>query len=226
LVNRDFGDGAVGEAPWASVFDPDANLRAVGEVQARGFRAASEVVDRFVRLASKTNVANAGQSSSSSEVEHNGNKQTREPLGLDVDRFVGSWESLMGRLVQSLRGSPAPRFPTLDLTITESYGVLSLSAVPGGRACSEVWLHNGGPKDLGEVKLRCSDLLRHDGGVVAAHSVRFEPDVVAMPARSSRGVCVEVDVAEVLPAGAYRGTLLAHGHPDVWLPVLLNVPAR
>src|SRR4029077_8741141 len=104
LVNRDFGDGAVGEAPWASVFDPDANLRAVGEVQARGFRAASEVVDRFVRLASKTNVANAGQSSSSSEVEHNGNKQTREPLGLDVDRFVGSWESLMGRLVQSLRG--------------------------------------------------------------------------------------------------------------------------
>jgi len=46
-----------------------------------------------------------------------------------------------------------------------------------------------------------------------------------MPARSSRGVCVEVDVAEVLPAGVYRGTLLAHGHPDVWLPVLLDVPA-
>ena len=223
MVSRDFGDGAVGEAPWASVFDPEANLRAVGEVQARGFRAASEVVDRFVRLASKTNAANAGQSSS--EVEQNGNKQTSEALGLGVDGFVGSWESLMGRLVQSLRGSPGPRFPTLDLTMTESYGVLSLSAVPGGRACSEVWLHNGGPKDLGEVKLRCSDLLRHDGGVVAAHSVRFEPDVVAMPARSSRGVCVEVDVAEVLPAGVYRGTLLAHGHPDVWLPVLLDVPA-
>ena len=118
-----------------------------------------------------------------------------------------------------------PGFPTVDLTITESYGVLSLQAVPGGRACSEVWLHNGGPKDLGEVKLRCSDLLRHDGGVVAARAVRFEPDVVAMPARSSRGVCVEVDVAEDLPAGGYRGTLLAHGHPDVWLPVLLNVPA-
>jgi hypothetical protein len=223
LVSRDFGDGAVGEAPWASVFDPDANLRAVGEIQARGFQAASEVVDRFVRLASKTGGANVGQSSS--EVEHNGSKQTRESLGLDVDRLVSSWESLMGRLVQSLRGSSAPGFPTLDLTITDSYGVLSLQAVPGGRACSEVWLHNGGPKDLGEVKLRCSDLLRHDGGVVAAHSVGFEPDVVAMPARSSRGVCVEVDVAEDLPAGAYRGTLLAHGHPDVWLPVVLNVPA-
>ena len=103
----------MGEAPWASVFDPEANLRAVGEVQARGFRAASEVVDRFVRLASKTNAANAGQSSS--EVEQNGSKQTSEPLGLGVDGFVGSWESLMGRLVQSLRGSPGPRLPDVGL---------------------------------------------------------------------------------------------------------------
>jgi hypothetical protein len=223
VVSRGFGDGAVGDVPWALVFDPDANLRAVGEIQARGFQAASEVVDRFVRLASKTGGANVGQSSS--ELEHNGSKQARESLGLDVDRLVGSWESLIGRLVQSLRGSSAPGFPTLDLPVSDSYGVLSLQAVPGGRACSEVWLHNGGPKDLGEVKLLCSDLLRHDGGVVAAHSVRFEPDAVAMPARSSRGVCVEVDVAEDLPAGAYRGTLLAHGHPDVWLPMLLDVPA-
>ncbi|MDT5368558.1 MAG: hypothetical protein QOC62_2989 [Mycobacterium sp.] len=222
MVSRDLGDGGIGEAPWASVFDPDANLRAVGEIQARGFRAASEVVDRFIRLAGNTGGAKAGLSSS--EPEQTGNKQARESMGRDVDRLVSSWESLMGQLVQSLRGSPAPGFPTLDLTITDAHGVLSLQAVPGGRACSEVWLHNGGPKDLGEVKLRCSDLLRHDGGVVAAHSVRFEPDVVAMPARSSRGVCVEVDVAEDLPAGAYRGTLLAHDHPDVWLPVLLNVP--
>ena len=222
MVSRGFEDGAIGDAPWASVFDPEANLRAVGEIQARGFRAASEVVDRFVRLAGKTGGANAGQSSS--EAEQNGNQQTRESTGLDVDRLVSSWESLTGRLVQSLRGSGARGFPTVDLTITDAYGVLSLSAVPGGRACSEVWLHNGGPRDLGEFKLRCSDLLRHDGALVAAHSVRFEPDVVAMPARTSRGVCVEADVAEDLSAGVYRGTLLADGHPDVWLPVLLSVP--
>ena len=60
MVSRGFEDGAIGEAPWASVFDPDANLRAVGEIQARGFRAASEVVDRFVRLAGTTGGANAG----------------------------------------------------------------------------------------------------------------------------------------------------------------------
>jgi hypothetical protein len=222
LVSRGFGDGAIGEAPWASVFDPEANLRAVGEIQARGFRAASEVVDRFVRLAGKTAGAN-GRAPSAAEL--NGHDQTRESTGLDVDRLVSSWESLLRGLVQSLRGSSAPGYPTVDLTIADAHGVLSLRAVPGGRACSEVWLHNGGPQDLGDIKLRCSDLLRHDGGVVAAHSVRFEPGVVTMPARTSRGVCVEVDVAEELSAGVYRGTLLAHGHPDVWLPVLLDVPA-
>lgn len=222
MVSRGFGDGAIGEVPWASVFDPEANLRAVGEIQARGFRAASEVVDRFVRLAGKTDGAN-GRASSESEL--NCDNRTRESTGLDVDRLVSSWESLMRGLVQSARGSSAPGYPTVDLTVADAHGVLSLRAVPGGRGCSEVWLHNGGPRDLGEVKLRCSDLLRHDGGVVAAHSVRFEPGVVTMPARTSRGVCVEVDVAEELSAGVYRGTLLAHGHPDVWLPVLLDVPA-
>ena len=44
-----------------------------------------------------------------------------------------------------------------------------------------------------------------------------------MPARCSRGVTVEVDVADDLPPGCYRGTLLADGHADVWLPVVLTV---
>ena len=53
--------------------------------------------------------------------------------------------------------------------------------------------------------------------------MRFEPDIVPMPARSSRGMTVEVDVDETLPPGSYRGTLVADGHPDVWLPVELVI---
>ena len=37
------------DVPWASVFDPAANLRALTTIQAEGFRAASEIVDRVVR---------------------------------------------------------------------------------------------------------------------------------------------------------------------------------
>ena len=70
---------------------------------------------------------------------------------------------------------------------------------------------------------RCSDLLAHDGTVIHSQMVRFEPDTVPMPARCSRGVTVEVDVAEDLPPGCYRGTLLPDGHADVWLPVVLTV---
>jgi hypothetical protein len=36
-------------------------------------------------------------------------------------------------------------------------------------------------------------------------------------------VTVEVDVADHLPPGCYRGTLLADGHPDVWLPIALTI---
>ena len=43
-------DGSIADLPWASVFDPAANARALSAIQARGFRAASEVVDRFVRI--------------------------------------------------------------------------------------------------------------------------------------------------------------------------------
>jgi hypothetical protein len=84
-------------------------------------------------------------------------------------------------------------------------------------------LHNGGATDLGVVRLRCSDLLGHDGIVVAAQTVSFEPRAVPMPPRSSRGVLMKVQVAQALRPGSYRGTLLAEGHPDVWLPVALTV---
>ena len=41
-------DGAISEIPWSAAFDPSINIRALGEIQARGFRAASDLVDRFV----------------------------------------------------------------------------------------------------------------------------------------------------------------------------------
>jgi hypothetical protein len=44
-----------------------------------------------------------------------------------------------------------------------------------------------------------------------------------MPARSSRGVTVAIDVGADVRPGVYRGTLLATGNPDLWLPVVLTV---
>ncbi|UWI82303.1 hypothetical protein [Mycobacterium paraterrae] len=37
---------------------------------------------------------------------------------------------------------------------------------------------------------------------------------------------IEIDVPDEVSAGTYRGTLLADGYPDIWLPVTLTVSSR
>ena len=46
----DKDDASIADLPWASVFDPANNVRALGAIQDRGFRAATDVVSRFVRM--------------------------------------------------------------------------------------------------------------------------------------------------------------------------------
>ena len=49
-------DGSISDLPWATVFDPVANARALSAIQARGFSAATQLVDRFIKIAeSSTN---------------------------------------------------------------------------------------------------------------------------------------------------------------------------
>jgi hypothetical protein len=52
--------------------------------------------------------------------------------------------------------------------------------------------------------------------------VQFDPDIVPMPARSSRGVTVKIAVPQNIQPGLYRGMVLVTGHPDVWLPVVFT----
>jgi hypothetical protein len=223
MTNRGSSDdGTISDIPWASAFDPAANVRALGEIQARGFRATSDVVDRFVRLGTRKATDN-GEPELRDESQQAQNGDGRKFP--DVDQVLGAWQKLIGQVAGSLRGAAIPNanVATVDLMNARASGhVLLETAEPGG-VSTEVWLHNGGPDDLGKVRLRCSDLLAHDGALIPAEMVQFEPGVVPMVARSSRGVTMEVDVKDDVVPGCYRGTLLANGHPDVWLPVVLNV---
>jgi len=211
-------DGSIADLPWASVFDPAANARVLSSVQARGFRAATEVVNRFVRLADEGFAGERTSPAPTSAPDASG--------GRDVDRVLSGFQKLAEQLMQSLNGS---RVGTqtgdarLDLANDSASGQVVLETDQLGAVSTEVWLHNGSATDMGKVRLRCSDLLSHDGAVIASAMVRFEPDTVPMFARSSRGVTVEVDVDDTVRPGSYRGTLLADGHADVWLPVALIV---
>ena len=226
-MDRGIGDGSMNDLPWASVFDPAANARALSAIQAEGFRAASELVDRFVRVA--TNGFN-GKDRSTPSATPLTNDQRADLFGAtDIEPLIRSWWSMVGQFLLGstprVLDSPPADAATLDLSNGEAKRRLDLEATMPGTTTAEVWLHNRGGSDLGKVVLRCSDLLAHDGVVISSGAVTFTPAIVEMPSRSSRGIDVRIEVPQGVQPGIYRGTLLADGHPDLWLTVALTVRA-
>lgn len=232
-------DNSTSDVPWASVFDPATNARALSAIQAEGFRAASKLVDRFVgRANGNINGHSAnGNGAKPDTGKHapasaNGNGESLLD-DLNLDQLMKTWWLIAGQvLVGSARMAAAPFTgrlaggdgpASMDLGNSEGERGIELQAETAGRATAEVWLHNRSPDDLGDVVLRCSDLLGHDGDIVEAAAMRFDPKVVPMPARSSRGVVISVALTPRVRPGVYRGTLLAGGNPDMWLPVVLTV---
>ncbi|HZC90225.1 MAG TPA: hypothetical protein VE400_06080 [Mycobacterium sp.] len=228
LTNRGFrDDGTIDDLPWASVFDPAANARALSAIQAEGFRAASRIVDQFVRaVGSTTN----GEATATPADSTSGNAAVNANGAVDgiqeIERLTRAWWAMVGQFL--LRSMPPTSITgsesvSLDVNNPDAKRAVNLDAPVGGSANAEVWLHNRGPDDRGDVQLRCSDLLSHEGNVIGADVVRMDTAVVSMPARSSRGVAITVYIAPEVHPGVYRGTLLASGHPDLWLPVMLTV---
>ena len=92
--------------------------------------------------------------------------------------LLRSWLSFTD---QFLRGSTqivdgAPDGPAkFDLDKAQAQGAIDLESGSPGCARGEVWLHNRGAGDLGSVRLRCSELLAHDGHVISSAAIEFEP---------------------------------------------------
>lgn len=212
-MTRPFADdGTLGDLPWASVFDPAANARALSAIQAEGFRAASQIVDRFVRLARPD-----GDGAPAPDFSADAS-----PGSPDLEQLTRAWWSMAG---QFLLGGGRPHEAELDLAGTDGrQGVALQSSVPG-RAETVVWLHNRTDKDFGSISLRCSDLLAHDGSVIESRELALEPDTVAMPPRCSRGIVMALEVPQAAKPGVYRGTLLVDADENLWLPVALTLRA-
>jgi hypothetical protein len=228
--SRPGDDGSIAAVPWASVFDPDNNARAIGAIQERGFRAAREVVDRLLntgnRAAGPGSPGDLGEAATADPAaDREGGDASGRVQAPDVDRVLTTWQKMMGQLADSLRSTIAPpAAAAIDLGNQQAGGHVQAEPVaPGAVGTAEVWLHNRGGTELGRVRLRCSDLLAHDGALLPASAVSFEPESLLLEQRSSRGVVVRIEVPADAAPGAYRGTLLADGHADVWLPVTVVV---
>jgi hypothetical protein len=224
LTNRSFNDdGTIDDLPWASVFDPAANARALSAIQAEGFRAASRIVDRFVRAVETDSDRGTAATPSDTQVT-NVNGAARG--GDEFERLTRAWWSMAGQFL--LRSMPITaktdsESVSLDVSDPSSSRGVNFDVAVGDSASCEVWLHNRGHDDRGDVRLHASDLHSHDGNVIGAAALRIDTAMVPMPARSSRGVTVTIDVGPDVRPGVYRGTLLATGNPDLWLPIVLTV---
>jgi hypothetical protein len=202
--------------------------------------AANELVDRLVRSVDGEGDGPAGPHDTSAGNAAS-NRDTTAPSAGPTDELLRLWVEVVRLGLDTfgqflMPGGPgrpdsAAHCATLDVPTGASTGVVRVSDMPpappsdGGtdRAGAEVWLHNGSATDYSDVALHCGDLRSPDGAVLPAASVRFDPSVVDLPARSSRGVAVSVG-ADV-PPGTYRGVVLAAGVPDAWLPIEVVMPA-
>lgn len=211
-------DASIADLPWASVFDPAANVRALSAIQARGFRAATEVVDRFVRMAARGFDGPTGAFGTGD----GGGGDSNYP---EAGEMFASWQTMMGQLGKTVLSAAAGAEPGLDLANSAASGEMRLEVFGPGVAATEVWLHNRGSIDMGTLRMRAGDLLAHDGMVFPAQRLRFEPAVLEMPARCSRGIVLEADVSGDYAPGHYRGTILVDGHADAWLPLVLHIAA-
>jgi hypothetical protein len=222
LTDRGFNDdGTIDDLPWASVFDPAANARALSAIQAEGFRAASRIVNQFVRA-----VEPKAEASEPNLDTVTGDRSAPVDGIQEFERLTRAWWSMAGQfLLRSLPATAQTGSEPVSLDVGGSGTPLGVNfdVAVGESASSEIWLHNRGSDDRGNVRLLASNLLSHDGSVISASALAIDTEVVPMPARSSRGVLVTVDVAPEVRPGVYRGTLLASGNPDLWLAVTLTV---
>jgi hypothetical protein len=230
-----------GDRRSGPALDDVAQGREFVDVERRGLLAADELVDRLVRAVDGDHDERAGQP----RAESGGPSPRRAAPAL---LRLGGAEDLMRVWVQFLRvgldafadllpseGADGPddcAHAALVDTRGVATGMVRISVARADSASAdgtdppraEVWLHNGSRAPGPAVALHCGDLRAADGAVLPAASVRFDPPLVDLPARSSRGVGVSVD--DDASPGTYRGVVLATGIPDAWLPIEVVIAAH
>jgi hypothetical protein len=218
------GTGATGR-PWASLFDPVANARALADIQAQALRAAGEVVERLARLSdgSETRSPADGNAGTASDGD--------TPPARDAANLLEAWIELLQRASKSFtgassgeRGSNARDDERVEVDLdTDSTTALVRLEVDGSGAVrvgtAEVWLHNGTAESVGPLTFLSGELRSPDGDPLAATLACDPAQIDVMPARSSRGVALTVAKEGALRPGTYRGLIQVQGAPQVWLTV-------
>src|SRR5262245_17490523 len=85
--------------PWASLLDPVANARALGDIQAQALRAAGELVERLAAAADEASAARPASAAGGPTSDG-----SPRPTG-DASRLIDAWVEMLQRVSSSFGGA-------------------------------------------------------------------------------------------------------------------------
>ncbi len=225
----------------------DASLDAPVDVAALGLATAASVVERMLELGRSATsglrlplpgnvdppraASDAGnEPGSTTDDDRTERARQARRFRADAERLVelyADWTRLLvdgaAALAEQAVGGESGR----DGRESGLSAILVLGPVSAGSTTTtSAWLHVLDGPPTSPATLRATDLVAHDGATVPSSAVASLPTMLdTSVARSSREVRVTIAVPPATPPGAYHGHLLAHGLPEVALPVRLEVVA-
>jgi len=225
--------------PWSFVLDPAANARALGDVQRRGLRAAQELVERVMVTVDGpgSNKRNPRFTFDPAPAREGSNGTGAAMPSADlVNQLVQGWWELTVSVLSGFGGTRsnepddfvAPHDDSLVVDVHHGSAPVSwrLEADTKGqvRSGAELWLQNSSPDPLSPIHFSVSDLLAESGARVPSSCVHLDPsEMTELPARSARGILLELHPDEPVARGKYRGILATGGARTMLIAIEVEV---
>ncbi len=194
-----------------------AAARAIGGVQAQALRAAGDLVERLTQMVDGADRVSDADAAGEEEAPRS-----------ESARLVDLWSEILARVSRSFdgAGSDTPRAPgrfEVDVDAGPEPGALGISwDAATGRGQAEVWLTNSSERARTDLKLTVGPLMAPSGALADA-TLQCDPNpIVELPARSSRGLRIEVVAPGVVPPGEYRALAQIDG-TAAWFPIELRI---
>ena len=201
-------------------YDPVDALRALADAPRVGLEAAAAVLDRILALGRPSPGSppllswNGERGPEAEAVPASRTTQLRRARA-DAERVpdaYGDWaRQLLDGVFGLAEGDGGPEVLVLG------------PALAGGSAGADLWLHAPPGRLTAPAPLRTTELTAHDGTVVPASAITFDPPALAPADASAPATRVRVAVPTGTGPGIYHGHVLATGLPEVALAVRLEV---
>jgi hypothetical protein len=207
-------------------YDPATAIRALVDAPRVGLEAAAAVVDRILAMgrpgATFPGITWEGEGAAPAAPTKERRVELRRARA-DAERVLDAYGDWARQLLDAVFGLAEGGAPPDALVLGP--------VAAGATVDADLWLHAPPGRVTAPARLWSTTLTAHDGATIPASSITFAPAIVE-PGANGNGSAARpaTRVALAVPAdaagGTYHGHVLAHGLPEVVLPVRVEVVAR